>query len=104
MKLVRNNTEKENYFKTSWANFLQGLSGHGGKLPEVVGSGFLAGLAAKNDLCIAVYYEDDLYSVCGRPANSASPYYCEICYRALKKGVESVPKPKPLPELEELPF
>ena len=82
------NKSHENLFKTAWSNHLQKIAGRTKEIPSSPGTGFLSGIAAKYNLCTAIFYNsygEDGFSVCGNPVSEADPYLCEKCIELKEK-------------------
>ena len=82
MSLVINNPKYENYFQTTWNNYLRELDSKNISLPRRISPGFLQELAAKNDLCYSVFKINGEYTVCGRNLKEFRGndlWTCHIC-------------------------
>jgi len=83
-------------FKQEWEIEVQRMMRNGvTKIPDHPGPGWLAGIAARHNLCAATWREGNDWAVCAAPLSkygSENPYFCRGCYRKIQEMQEVVKK------------
>lgn len=69
------NKEMQPLFDREWKNYIGRLSSSGKKVPTNPGAGWLAGTAAKHNLCISTQREGNEYKICAMPLKDDN-YHC----------------------------
>jgi len=81
MKKFLINQEQVPFFQRTWKKH---LSYKNGKVPESPSPGWLAGVAAKNNLCSIIIKNEGKYAVCGNELwkfKSPDSFMCNRCYK-----------------------